>query len=86
MLVVSSDAHSERNIGRGVGGRRRRYSGGQGAVSQALREQRGLGGGPRVSQGQFAAEAEEEETERGSYSDNSCIRGCTSLPVVFYLP
>ena len=80
----------ERNIGRGVGGRRRGYSGEQGAVSQAPREQRGLGRVARVSRAQFAAAQKaveaKEETETGSYSYNSRIRGYMSFPVVFYLP
>lgn len=82
-MVCTAFAHgvlrctlSERNVGRGVGGRRRGYAGEQGAVSQALREQRGLQRVPRVSGAQFAAaqravEAKEDETETGSYSYNS---------------
>jgi len=61
----------ERNIGGGVGERRKGCSVEQGAVSQSLREQRGLGRVPTVSGAQFSAahravEAKEEETETGS--------------------
>lgn len=81
----------ERNIGSAVDGRRRGYCGKQWAVSQALKKQRGLGNVPRVSRAQIAAaqkavEAKEGESETGIYSYNSCIRGYTSFPVIFYLP
>lgn len=75
-MVCATFAHGvlrcmlrERNVNSGVGGRRRGYSGEQGAISQALREQRGLRRVPRVSRVQFAVaqkavEAKEEERDR----------------------